>query len=732
MLTRREAIATTAAAVAFAFGRREARAFPRGGGASAIAASNLVGVNALNPLNYADTVFPFLNLLKSAGSNTPWCPWFTSVYGGTLDTGEEAYLQMDANQNVTSLVAGNGFSGTQVFNCAITLFCFMYNGLQAGATYLYPPGPYTLVGQGEGTFYLQGDAASVASSSPGITVSGNKVISTSTSGTWEVTFNCPSQTVGGGIQIAITALPSSTNYLQFQACVQSTYLAAYNAGQTLHPIFKSSVLGAGLGFTGYNAPVRFMQALNAFGQDLQVTFTANLALHATSGTVSSFNDFNIGTSSTWTRPSGTYYAVFATGQVMPVTCTYGSSSLIWSTPLSAAISTSAVGAMAFIAKGTWAQRPLPGNFAWTNDTGIPYETAIQCCNELGLPPWLNIPATANIVDSTYATSLAQLMRTGTGASLSGWNVSSFSGVTSGLPRVEYSNETWNGTYLSFNLMLMMGQETGFNTAQGNEYYGGQEYYGVQIAGICSAFSSVYGGSFASSVRVVCMTQEGSNTYLNLSMNTPDWTSRAYLSGIGAVGCAPYFGTDVISAADAATIKGQSNPVNELISLAYSATGASGHTYSSLGGAGWIQATIEQMQTFVTGIQAQPWGALPIECYEGGSALDDAYDIEASVSGWRVNVLVATQNDSRFSQLEYDPTHTLNATYAGYFEEMKKLGISFICQLCAVGYEMTASSTAGSDSWGALQSDMQIAAASGLSSLPSKYQGIMNYINRIPS
>lgn len=691
--------------------------------------NHLVGVNALNPGSYFDTVFPYLNLLKGAASNTFWEPWFTST-SGTLDTGEEQYLQLDSDLNVTSLTASPTPPGGQVFTEAQTFICRI-NSLSSGATNYYPPGPYTLKLSGPGTFQLVGDVNTLATSDPNLSIVGSTI--TSTLGQTQVgslTF-ATTQTALGGIHLIITALPSGpTSYLKFLSLVPTAYQSLYDGGQITNPIFKQMVLGNG--WSGYNAPIRFMQAQVTTDQDWLATFNANLSSAATSGTLSTIRSTDKVATGTWILPAGTWQFVFATGQVIPITASIASPSLTWSTPLSAAITTSAVGGMAIMARqGSWSDRSLLSNFSWSTDKGLPLEAAIQICNELNLAPWLNVPGTTVLTDSTWPTKLAQLMFNGTGAVLTGSNLSTFTGVSSSLlARVEYSNETWNGTYKSSNLCQMMGVVAGFYAAQGNlAPQGGQEWYGTQIAGICDAFSSIYGSQFSSRVRIVCMNQfapgQGTN-FLKLAMNTPDWTSTAYTHGIGAVGCAPYFGTDAINATDAAAIIATANPVNTMYSMAWQANA----TYPSVPAGGWVGNYVTSLQTWIADIQGQPWSSLPIEGYEGGSALDDAHNIEASVSGWRVNVLVATQNDARFAQIHYDPNHTLSA-FDGYLEEVRKAGMSYLCQLGAVSAELTATSVPGSASWGALQSTMQVQAAGSLSALPSKYQGIMNFIKGTP-
>src|ERR1700675_4235255 len=157
-------------------------------------ASADLGVN-LNSIGYFTPEQPFTNLLNQAGSNSSEHmphPWFTGTSPGTSDTGEEPWLVVDADGYATTLVAGNGFSGSQVFTEITTLMNFALNGQDpsgfgntlanygAGVPSRYPTGSYTFQFQGPGTFVLGGDAGSVAYASGGpsnVTVAGNTITS---------------------------------------------------------------------------------------------------------------------------------------------------------------------------------------------------------------------------------------------------------------------------------------------------------------------------------------------------------------------------------------------------------------------------------------------------------------------------------------------------------------------------------------------------------------------------
>lgn len=690
--------------------------------------ANLLGANAFDPVGYSSGPV-WLNELKQAASNAEFCPWFTGS-SGTFDTGEEAYLvsTLDSNYFPTTLTVA-GIPGGQQFT---KLFTYIFQNMPAlgpNQTYQYTPGArtlgFTILGSGSAAtiqFQITGDVSGLATTTSGVSVSGNTVTSTLAPGqSGTVTFNANGGLTGFVITIPAGSGISPSCYFGFNYLVRTSLLSSYNAGEIICPEYKAALQA------GWNAPIRFMGAQHTFDQDWKLTFTGTVS-GTSGGTISSIAGHSE-SHTTWPFPTGTWPVVFATGQVINCNFTYGSNAVTWSTALSSSVTTSAIAAMAMVPvhQRTWADRALLSHMSWALYKGLPLEALAIACNELNLPPWINIPGTTNFTDTTWSTNLANLMHDGTGANITGSNQASFGGLNSNLlARIEYTNECW-GTYLSTNLVEMMSVPSGFYAAQGNnQFYGGQEWYGTQIAGICDAFSGVYGGSFSSRVRVVCMDQfaTGNGTgFMEVAMNTPDWTSRAYTHGIGAYGFAPYWGTDSISAADAATIKALADPVGEIFSLLYTNHGASGNTYSSIPTAGLIGSTINTASSIISAFSAQPWKSLPIECYEGGSGLDDANGIESSVSGWRVNVLDAVQTDARFQYTYYDPTHQLSSNN-GYLPMLQALGISFMCQLSMVGNAMTASTPNGGGNWGTVVSVMQT--LSPLSSAPSKFQGCIKF------
>jgi len=676
-------------------------------GAQAVTPGQYVGVNLEGPATFA-TEYPFLNLFKSS-SWGQWGPWITSN-SGSLNTNEEAYVQYDSDGYVKSLTASPTPGGGQQFTFVQALVIGSPS-TPPGATYAYPPGPYTLQFQGAGTIVLTGDATSLTSSTSGISISGNTVVSTmSPGGTATVTFSVG--TPAGGFGLEITALPSSTNYIKAISIVQSAYQSAYAAGELFSPVFKATL-------APYSR-LRFMAWGQTNYQDYGVHFTANLSSGATSGTISNlWNTTNSWT--TWPFASGTYNFIFGTGQVIAVNCTYGSATLTWSTPLSASLTTAY---QAFYSPiESWSQRPLLSNASWAYN-GVPIEVIAQLCNEVGTDCWINIPMTAQAISGSggYTTGLAQLLHNGTGANLTGSTLTSFSGLNSSHKAyIEYSNEYWNFSFSQAQFVLMIG----------TPLYSGNypEWFGSQVAGIGDTFYSVYGsGAFANQV-VITMSQQASNTYeLQQVMNTPHWTSAAYTHHIGAIHTGAYFGLDdpnIMSNADVATLQGftSGQQVQAYFDLAYSNV-SNGRTFSSLQSSGYIPGIASQLANDISSVSSQPWGKLARTVYEGGTS--NTYPGGGNEGTWQTMVTSASR-DPRSQYIYYDPTHQLNSTYTGYFTAaaaavaatgVTSFSINIFEDVGALpGY--------GGSNWEALESTMQ--AISPLSSAPPKYQGIINFV-----
>jgi hypothetical protein len=183
-------------------------------------ASAATTYNAQSPLGvglegiaYWSSEQPFINVFASAGG---WITHSNSIW----DTGEEKYLNLDANGWPITLTAVNE-SSPQQFNSVGVLAQRTFPGTPNG---YYPAGTYIVLYEGQGTLSYHGDAILV-SRVPGYD-----------------TLNVAHAT-GAGIDIRITATdPNHTgNYIRNIQVVQAGNLAAFRAGQIFNPRFLSVV-----------------------------------------------------------------------------------------------------------------------------------------------------------------------------------------------------------------------------------------------------------------------------------------------------------------------------------------------------------------------------------------------------------------------------------------------------------------------------------------------------------
>jgi hypothetical protein len=250
-----------------------------------------LGIN-LDGLSYAEPS-PFLNIFKNAGqfngltliagqgSYGNASPWITQD-ASSNDTWEEGYVQLDANGYPTSLTASPVPAiGQQFTNLATILI--QASALAINASVPYPTGPYTLSGQGAGTFAITGpDVSGWTGNGSTVTVNGsNQFVSTSTSGTWSVTFTLTANGVGNvtRLQIIATDPLASGNYLRSLSLCESARVAALNGGAIFHPNFLQMLPNPCF------SSVRVMKWLLTEQQEQAVTFSA-----APSGTSATIKD----------------------------------------------------------------------------------------------------------------------------------------------------------------------------------------------------------------------------------------------------------------------------------------------------------------------------------------------------------------------------------------------------------------------------------------------------------
>lgn len=148
----------------------------------------------------------------------------------------------------------------------------------------------------------------------------------------------------------------------------------------------------------------------------------------------------------------------------------------------------------------WSDRMLPtspNNYETYSDglssppnPGIAYEWLIDLANRLQKDLWLCVPNRAN---SDYWTQLALLIQAKLSPSLKIY--------------IEYSNETWNGSFGQFNWINNQAVVEGLPGS--NQYYQGQSYCVRQSLRIYDAFQAVFGGP-AMGTRVIRVFSYGGN------------------------------------------------------------------------------------------------------------------------------------------------------------------------------------------------------------------------------
>jgi hypothetical protein len=175
-------------------------------------ANSPLGINLTN-VSISDPEIPLINIFHAGGG------WMTHS-GSSWDTGEEQYLNLDANGYPITLTAVHE-TGAQKFTSVGTLLARNLPNTANGA---YPAGRYIVLYDGQGTMTYQFDAVK------------NATLSTPGRDVLDVT-----PTSGGGIHLIITSTdPNHTgNYIRNIRVVQASNEAAVNAGQVFNPAFLS-------------------------------------------------------------------------------------------------------------------------------------------------------------------------------------------------------------------------------------------------------------------------------------------------------------------------------------------------------------------------------------------------------------------------------------------------------------------------------------------------------------
>jgi hypothetical protein len=207
------------ACLMLAFGASDARC------ATSANAQSPLGMNLQN-VNYYSAEQPFLNIFKTSGvSQASPAGWIThSMATGAWNTGEEAYLQLDANGYPTTLTASSSDPHSpQLFDSVAVLILRSLPNSNAGTGVPYLPGQYVVLYDGAGTVVCGFDSTLV-SSAPG-----------------HMTINVTKPTTDGGVVLYITSTdPKHTgNYVRNIRVVKAEDASLLAAGNVFAPRFLS-------------------------------------------------------------------------------------------------------------------------------------------------------------------------------------------------------------------------------------------------------------------------------------------------------------------------------------------------------------------------------------------------------------------------------------------------------------------------------------------------------------
>lgn len=199
--------------------------FGLAGNAQSATASNAkspLGINLVE-MNYYNPEQPFLNIFKTSGvSRSTPSGWSTHSLMD-FNTGEAAYLQLDANGYPTTLKASSADPHSpQLFTSVGVLLERELPNSNGGSGLPYRAGRYVVLYDGQGTLEYRSDAALVSSSA------GRDIINVRTP-------------TGGGIDLRITATdPNHTgNYIHNIRVVKAEEESLLVAGNVFEPAFLS-------------------------------------------------------------------------------------------------------------------------------------------------------------------------------------------------------------------------------------------------------------------------------------------------------------------------------------------------------------------------------------------------------------------------------------------------------------------------------------------------------------
>lgn len=220
--------------------------------------NSALGTN-LSGVNYYTPEQPFLDIFKTSGA------WSTHIANSGADTGEEQYLNLDANGWPITLTTVND-PNPQVFTQVSVLILRSLPNTPNGN---YQAGQYIVRYQGQGTITYSFDAVKVAN----LSTPGRDVLNVAT----------PTQ---AGIYLSITSTdPNHTgNYIRNIQVVKAEQESALLAGQVFNPYFLNTIRNFRV--------LRFMDWFNTNGS-----------------TLSSWSNRPLPTQATWGSTAGVPYEV---------------------------------------------------------------------------------------------------------------------------------------------------------------------------------------------------------------------------------------------------------------------------------------------------------------------------------------------------------------------------------------------------------------------------------------
>ena len=703
--------------------------------------ANYLGVSLGGIADYGPNPV-YLNVMKQAD---PWIP------NGVATTNANADAKLNSDGYVTSM---QGYSGTTYTAFTTTLFQNMWNAgpppssnfPPPGIVGHYPAGPYTFQFTGIGAITFGSDVSSIAFISGGTYSIAGKTFTSTQNVTYQVQLNLVSNGTNG-LSFSLAGITSNTTYPRAMACVPSAYWStAYENGgsEIFLPQYKAQLapysIARNMDWNRTNNLCPIMQ------------LTAAPSATDTSATISNFAGTPINGAAYWPFPTGTWNVMWPDGTIRAINATYASATITFS-----ATGVSMVGkgpnsnGIVFMVPliQSYSSRPVYSNFTFLQFTGAPYEVTGQLCNELNMDMWCNAPVNAWTTTNTtsYFTSMANLLKSGTGSSLT-----TFTGLTSGTTVagtsrrlvMQYGNEQWN-------LNGFAGPPNGYwAIIQGlviNPSSDGSEQSqalceGQAIAGMYDAFSSVYGSAMSTSVSVVCGAQFAPGGYfyakesVQQTVGSSTVAARIYASqGHGGFAIAPYFATGGqttadMSVADQATLSNTADPLTAFFNLAYT-NSYGGNTYSSVPTTGWLGSQIANAASYVTTFNNLGY-SIPVCGYESGFS-GSTVGTYTPGTGWNSSVyscfldlvLVATR-DIRFRYIYHDPNSVLYSTYGvasaagrkGFWIELGSSGVSYVNQFV----DISAPTKYGF--YGTLEGTTQ--AVSPVSSAPPRWQAAYHF------